>query len=277
MAVKAYIIAGHGAGDPGACANGHEEARMVRVLASRIKELGGDEVELAPMDRNCYADSGMLHWPVPKGAQVVELHMDSADCAARGGHVLIKEGYAPDAVDLALAELMGSVFPGRADTLRGVSWLKNANQAAHMGHAYRLVENGFISSPEDVAVFESRLDELALGYLAALGVEGGQAPQPAPAPELPPQPAPASTEEFHGGLYRVRAEVLNVRTGPGLSNPVVACYSRGGQVWLDDWYTVYDGYVWGRYTGACSGGPRYVAVGPHTGAPDPDEDFLVLV
>ena len=274
--VKAYVISGHGAGDPGAVGCGREEAQMVRMLARRIKELGGDEVELAPPDRNSYNDSGLLNYAIPEGAQVVELHMDSAVEGARGGHVLVKEGYAPDAVDLALAALMGSVFPGRADTLRGVSWLKNANQAAVRDVPYRLVENGFISSPDDVAVFEARLDDLALGYLAALGIGDGEAPAPQPAPELPSQPVPASTDEFHGGLYNVVVGPLNVRTGPGLGHDVVATYPRGGQIWLDDWYRVADGYVWARYTGVSTGLKRYVAVGPHTGSPDPDRDYLVL-
>ena len=42
-----YVIAGHGAGDCGAVGNGYTEAERVRVLASRIKALGGNNVTLA--------------------------------------------------------------------------------------------------------------------------------------------------------------------------------------------------------------------------------------
>ena len=35
---RLYVIAGHGAGDPGACANGATEAERVRALARRMKE-----------------------------------------------------------------------------------------------------------------------------------------------------------------------------------------------------------------------------------------------
>lgn len=31
-----FVIAGHGAGDPGACGNGYQEAERVRALAARI-------------------------------------------------------------------------------------------------------------------------------------------------------------------------------------------------------------------------------------------------
>lgn len=41
---KLFVIAGHGAGDPGACGNGYSEAERVRALAQRIKTLGGNNV-----------------------------------------------------------------------------------------------------------------------------------------------------------------------------------------------------------------------------------------
>ena len=80
---------------------------------------------------------------------------------------------------------------------------------------------------------------------------------------------------FRGGEYRCAVGCLNVRDAPGLSGGVVASYSEGQTVVLDDWYEVADGYVWGRYTGF-SGNVRYVAVGRATGCVE-DDDFLVAV
>ena len=80
---------------------------------------------------------------------------------------------------------------------------------------------------------------------------------------------------FRGGEYRCTVGCLNVRDAPGLSGGVVASYSEGQTVVLDDWYEVADGYVWGRYTGY-SGNVRYVAVGRATGCVE-DDDFLVAV
>ena len=74
-----------------------------------------------------------------------------------------------------------------------------------------------------------------------------------------------------GGTYRCMASVLNVRTAPNGS--VVGQYRRGQTVELDDWYTVVNGYVWGRYT-SYSGRTRYVAVGKATGKVDAS-DYLV--
>lgn len=79
-----------------------------------------------------------------------------------------------------------------------------------------------------------------------------------------------------GGTYRCNCSALNVRTSPSTSASVVAQYKSGQTVTLDDWYTIANGYVWGRYTGASSGKKRYVAVGKATGRPEAD-DYLVRV
>ena len=174
MAVKLYLIPGHGQGDSGAVGGGYTEADLVRRLATRIKELGGDEVATSDFALNCYANSGLLNWAIPSGAQVVELHMDSAGAGARGAHVIYKAGYTPDAYDEALAARLSSMLPGRANALVGRSDLKDVNQAAIRGVPYRLVEHGFISSDHDRGYFIEHLDEIAQAYLDVFGIS--QAP-----------------------------------------------------------------------------------------------------
>ena len=83
--------------------------------------------------------------------------------------------------------------------------------------------------------------------------------------------ATAKRSTGFGGTYRCTVSTLNVRTAPNGS--VVGEYRRGQTVDLDDWYTVVNGYVWGRYT-AYSGRVRYVAVGKATGKVDAS-DYLV--
>ena len=181
MGVKLFIIAGHGAGDPGAGGQlggqWYDEAERVRLLASRIKERGGDEVELLDFSRNAYYENGLAWYDIPRGAQVVELHMDSAP-GARGGHVIIQEDAEPDGYDEFLAARIGAMFPGRANTLVGRHDLQNPNSAFYRGLPYRLVENGFISSPDDLRVFNEHLDELADIYLEGAGIIPSGACQP---------------------------------------------------------------------------------------------------
>lgn len=89
---------------------------------------------------------------------------------AKGGHVIIKEGYNSDQYDTALANFTGSFFPGRANKVVGRAHLANVNRAATKGYSYRLLENGFISNHEDLNKFNSQIDDLARGILKAFGI-----------------------------------------------------------------------------------------------------------
>lgn len=164
-----YVIAGHGAGDPGAQGNGYSEADQVRKLAQRIVALGGGQVDHYPYDQNCYADNGLAR--ISPGCPIIECHMDSGGYSARGGHVIIR-GEA-DEYDRNLAGLMAQIFPGRSNLIVDRTDLQNPNVASGRGLNYRLVEFGFISNAEDANKFETRLDEIARGVLSAFGISAG--------------------------------------------------------------------------------------------------------
>ena len=289
---KLYIICGHGAGDPGACAGGQTEEERVRYLASIIKERGGSDVEVLDTFRNWYADGGINSLTLPKCAMLLELHRDSAAASARGAHVIIYAGFDADDFDKALAAKLSAILPGRSQTIVKRSDLANPKRAANRGINYRLAEVGFISNAEDRNIFDTRITEIADAILEAAGIgilaTKPQPSQPAQQPAATPSaPAASSSGEKtgtgFGGKYRCQVNNLRVRTGPGLSyaqakdakgNPVY--YNKGGEVTLDDWYLIADGWVWGRYTGAQSGQKRYVAVGKPTGGPAAD-DYLLKV
>lgn len=170
---RLYVIAGHGAGDPGACAHGCSEAERVRALASRMEALGGDAVEVLDTSRNWYADNGISSLSLPSGAQMVELHMDSAGSGARGGHVVINGRYSADEYDRALADFVSGFFPGRSRPIVGRTDLANPNRAAARGISYRLLECCFISNYDDLQRFNGNLDAVARGILGAFGIGDG--------------------------------------------------------------------------------------------------------
>lgn len=200
MSVKLFVICGHGAGDPGACAGGQTEAELVRKLAVRIKALGGADVQIGDMSVNWYETNGIGKGQCPKGAMVVELHMDSASPSARGGHVIIKKGFTPDAFDKALASFIGSFTPGRASTIVGRSDLANPNRAASAGVNYRLLECGFITNDSDRAKFMNQMDDLARGILQAAGIGASSS--------VPEKPATPSTP---GKFYRVQLGAFSIK------------------------------------------------------------------
>ena len=167
---RLFVIPGHGAGDSGACGHGYSEAERVRALATKIKELGGDAVELADFDRNYYEDGGINRLQLDDDQCIVELHMDSGPSGAMGGHVIVAPGQAED-VDYALSEMIAGMFPGRANILVERGDLANPARAAARGFSYRLVENGFISNLDDLYAFNENIEELARIYLRAFGIE----------------------------------------------------------------------------------------------------------
>lgn len=269
-----FVICGHGAGDPGADGGGYTEAERVRALGRRIKELGGDAVELGDTSRNWYADGGLNSLRTNK--PVVELHMDASGVpGAHGAHVIIKKGFEPDAYDKALADKLSAMMPGRAEKIVHHSELANVNRAARRGINYRLVENGFIDSDVDLAYFNTHVDDIARAYLEAFGISETHSDDNSGTSD---RGGTTETEGhgFAGGTYRCTVDRLNVRDTPSLSGSVVASYRKGQTVVLDSWYAIADGWVWGRYTGASSGRRRYVAVGKPTGGPASD-DYLVRV
>lgn len=168
--VQLFIICGHGAGDPGACGNNYSEAERVRALAAKIKEFGGDSVTIGDTSKNWYKSNLVNNNNIPKGAKVLELHMDSASADAKGAHIIIKSGFSADEYDKALAEFLAKMFPGRSNTIVGRSDLANPNRAASAGINYRLAECGFISNAGDVAIFNSKMDEIAKGILACFDI-----------------------------------------------------------------------------------------------------------
>ncbi len=168
---KLFYIAGHGAGDPGASGNRYQEWERVRALGSRLKVIGGDNVILGDFNRNYYADNGISTLNIPKDYCILEAHMDAGQLSARGGHVIINAGFTADKYDTALAAMLADILPGRANMIVGRNDLANPNRAAARGYNYRLVEFGFITNDEDVKVFNTRMDDIARGVLAAFGIK----------------------------------------------------------------------------------------------------------
>lgn len=196
---KVFVICGHGAGDPGACAGGQSEAALVRKLADRMKALGGSDVQVADTSRNWYADNGIGKGHCPKGVPVIELHMNGAGASAKGGHVIIQKEFKPDAIDNALADFISAFMPGRASKIVGRSDLANPNRAASAGVNYRLIECGFISNDGDRTKFMNQTDDLARGILNAFGINAGAVEKPT---------APSAS----GKLYRVQLGAFSIKS-----------------------------------------------------------------
>lgn len=209
--VRLFIICGHGAGDPGACSGGYSEADLVRKLASRLKALGGSDVQIGDTSINWYKSNYIGKGKCPKGVPVLELHMDSASASAKGGHVIIKKGFKADKYDTALANFIGGMFPGRSNKIVGRSNLANVNRAENMGANYRLLECRFISNSGDRSKFINQMDDVAKDILSAFEIKVVSA---------------GSGSMLKPYVARVTADILNIRKGAGTNYPVVGTIKK---------------------------------------------------
>lgn len=224
---KLFVIAGHGAGDPGACSGGYSEADLVRKLASKLKARGGSAVQVGDTSVNWYASNYIGKGKCPSGVPVIELHMDSAAASAKGGHVIIRAGLAADKYDLALQKFIASFFPGRSITLSKRSDLANPNRAYKMGVNYRLVECGFISNSNDRNKFIKQMDDLADGILEAFGVKPNSSGSSSSSSS-----SGSSSSSFKSYTVKVTADELNIRKGPGTN------YGTNGSIKDKGVYTI---------------------------------------
>lgn len=211
--MKLFVICGHGAGDPGACANGYEEAERVRVLGKKIKEFGGSSVTLGDVNRDYYADNGISNLNLSKDYQIIELHMDKASASARGAHIIIWHEFNPDDYDNALASFLCGMFPGRSTKIAKRSDLANPARAAAKGYGYRLAECGFISNKEDLNLFNNNIEKIAKGILEAFGIfTSGASSSNKPSAG---KPSSGSSSSGKKTISQVAKEVINGEWGNG--------------------------------------------------------------
>ena len=168
--MRLLVVAGHGAGDPGAVGHGFTEAERVRALANRMKALGGNSVILGDTSQDWYRSGLFNNVNTSTFDAVVELHMDSGVSSACGGHVIIQSGFSADAYDNNLANFLKSYFPGRAEIIKRRNDLANPDICARRGINYRMVEVCFITNHTDMTKFNNNLDVIAKGILASFGI-----------------------------------------------------------------------------------------------------------
>lgn len=205
---KLYIIAGHGAGDSGAIGNGYQEQERVRVLANKIKDMGGSNVVLMDTSIKYSANTSKLS-VIPKDAKVLELHLDaSTSTSARGSHIIIHSNYSADTFDNAIVAFMCNEFPGRSTKVSKRSDLACVNKCKSLGINYRLLECCFISNKEDITKFNANIGYIAQGILAAYGVKSTDVSEPSAPPTEEENVGDISIDGYWGPGTTSKAQVV---------------------------------------------------------------------
>lgn len=186
--MKLLLIAGHGAGDPGAVGNGYQEATETRkMVAALVKALEGCcDVATYPTERNAYADynAGQLN-ATAQFAQydyVLEIHFNAvsvstSDGKTKGTEIYVTTAEPGTAVEQDMVEAISAV----GFTNRGVKQYNWAviNQARKAGASSALLEICFIDDPDDMAVYAAKqsaiVEAIAMSIIDGFGL---QRPEP---------------------------------------------------------------------------------------------------
>lgn len=175
--MKILLIAGHGAGDPGACSNYGTEANETRRVVNRVKELFNGyetEVDIYPINRNAYDDiaNGTLQVNFANYDYVFEVHFNSSGNESATG-VEIYVTYAESGVSVE-RKVVGNIsslgFPNRGvkrEDFRVIRTAKNKGVSA------ALLETCFISNQGDMARYNSNFNQVCNSIVNGIAEEFG--------------------------------------------------------------------------------------------------------
>jgi N-acetylmuramoyl-L-alanine amidase len=169
--MRYLISAGHGANDPGACANGHNERDLMTGLRDKIAEnlrsLGHEVVTDGGIGENLPLKEALS---LIKGCSIaVEFHTNAAlSPAAKGVEVLSLPSLKGKSQKLASA-----IGKNLGSPLRGDKGWKPQEESARgkLGFVQAggmIVEVFFISNPEELAAYLLHEDALALSLAFTL-------------------------------------------------------------------------------------------------------------
>ena len=165
--MKLLIVAGHGAGDPGACALGYREADLTREVAKglygELSKVMGKQVDLYDTSRNLYSDLKSGKYNVIDGyTDIIEIHFNACvqdlkgNGRSTGTEILVhKSRY--DAKDIVLEEKLLRELCDCGWKNRGVkprSDLQNMNICRNSRVNYFLIEMCFIDDLDDMNIYK---------------------------------------------------------------------------------------------------------------------------
>jgi N-acetylmuramoyl-L-alanine amidase len=157
MGKKIIISAGHGNGDPGACANGQAEADLTLWLrdavALELRNRGVEVIEDGPDGKNLSLRDALALVKANPLAEAWEIHFNAGPPTAKGVEVLSPVKLRNKSQDLALAISTVLQTP-----LRGTQGWQPPNAGAHHRLAWceaggGIIEVEFITHPDAIKTY----------------------------------------------------------------------------------------------------------------------------
>lgn len=173
--MKILLIAGHGAGDPGACGNGYKEADLARELTNNIYNILINYADVTMFDtaKNMYKylKAGGIYNFAPYD-YILEIHFNAG--GGQGTEVLVHTKQNGISVEQNIVNNISALgFKNRGIKRR--SDLYNMNTMLKKGKNYALLETCFIDSVQDMSIWKSKSYDVALavanGIISGFGLK----------------------------------------------------------------------------------------------------------
>ncbi|WP_086350196.1 N-acetylmuramoyl-L-alanine amidase [Candidatus Enterococcus clewellii] len=160
--VKILLIAGHGAGDPGAVGCGLQEAVETRDVVNRLAPLlrnKGADVTVLNQSIDAFASIQRGSVPFSNGYDYVfEVHFNAAGATAQGTEIFVTNAESATDVEQKIMSKISKFFVNRGVKRTDFSVIWTAKS---MGMSSALLEVCFISSKEDIAVYSANRQAIA--------------------------------------------------------------------------------------------------------------------
>ena len=167
--MKILLICGHGAGDPGACAFGYQEATLVREIAPKLKNIlsAYADVTIYDLNKNMYKYlKAGNSFNFGEYDYVFELHFnacvddETGDGKTTGTEILVHELEKGTSVEELIVNNIAALgFKNRG--VKRKTNLQNMNICKkRYGVSYALLETCFIDDLDDIKLYNSKKDEV---------------------------------------------------------------------------------------------------------------------
>lgn len=168
--MRVMIIAGHGAGDPGACALGYQEATETRKVANAVKPLlesYGINVQMYDQNKNAYDEIRFGRGISLSGVDyVVEIHFNAGanntggNGVTTGTEILVDSSEGGTSVEeCILKKICALGFKNRGVKRRND--LLVMNTVTNNGVSHALIETCFIDDADDMALYSKKFNDIA--------------------------------------------------------------------------------------------------------------------
>lgn len=171
--MKILLIAGHGAGDPGAIGNGYKEADLVREVAPKLKNILSNyaDVTLFNPDEDMYKYLKSNSFNFKEFDYVLEIHLNAFNKVASGTEIIVhnlEKGISVE--ELILKNISELGFNNRGVKRR--TDLQNMNICKKkQGVSYALLEICFIDNHNDITLYHTKKNDIIKAIASGI-IEG---------------------------------------------------------------------------------------------------------